>query len=336
MISIIVPVYNAGKTLRRCVSSLQKQTYTNIEIILVNDGSTDDSLVVCRQLVDEDKRIKVIEKTNGGASSARNAGIDYASGQYIMFADSDDTVEPQWCESLRTQIDTDGVDLCICNYYCIREKSGEKFVENNLPYQNRYFNNHELWEIYDSNLLNQPVNKLFRLSVINQNNIRYDTNLPIGEDLMFNVEYVSKARKIYITSERLYCYYYGREASLSNCFFENYYEIHKSIYERIQMLFQFYIEHDSVWRKQFYEHYFSMAVFSIFYVFRKKASITQQIEYIQRILSDKAFQKCTEEFVLPDNRIGHLIKHGKPYLFVLYHYEIKLKEAIVRIYRDRR
>ena len=100
IVSIIVPVYNAEKTLERCVRSLMAQTLRSIEIILVNDGSRDQSLAICQRLAQEDGRIRLIDKPNGGVSSARNAGLDVARGDYVMFCDSDDWVEPDWCESM--------------------------------------------------------------------------------------------------------------------------------------------------------------------------------------------------------------------------------------------
>ena len=100
LISIIVPVYNAERTLHRCVTSLVEQSYPNIEILLVNDGSKDASLEMCRGYEQQDSRIRVIDKPNGGVSSARNAGLDVARGEYIMFCDSDDWVSPLWCEHM--------------------------------------------------------------------------------------------------------------------------------------------------------------------------------------------------------------------------------------------
>ena len=98
MISVIVPVYNSITTLERCVRSLCAQTFEDLEIILVDDGSTDGSGALCSALSREDARIRVIRKENGGVSSARNAGIEAAKGEYLMFSDSDDYVEPDMAE----------------------------------------------------------------------------------------------------------------------------------------------------------------------------------------------------------------------------------------------
>ena len=98
LISIIIPVYNAENVLQRCVNSLVSQTYTPVEIILVDDGSADSSLSICEELAKNHSNIKVISQENSGAASARNAGLSEANGEYIMFVDSDDWVEPTFCE----------------------------------------------------------------------------------------------------------------------------------------------------------------------------------------------------------------------------------------------
>lgn len=114
LISIIVPVYNAEKFLRRCVSSIQKQTIYNIEILLIDDGSTDKSYELCRVLASEDKRIHVFHKENGGAASARNLGLDAAVGKYVGFVDSDDYIEPTMYEELLECIQQGGYKMVDC------------------------------------------------------------------------------------------------------------------------------------------------------------------------------------------------------------------------------
>ena len=110
-ISIIVPIYNAESTIKRCIESLQIQTYDNIEIILVNDGSFDKSLDICQQYSILDERIKVIDKKNGGVSSARNAGLEMVTGELIMFCDSDDWVEPNWCQILLSKYEPNSLSM---------------------------------------------------------------------------------------------------------------------------------------------------------------------------------------------------------------------------------
>ena len=114
LISIIVPVYKVEQYLEKCVNSISAQTYSNLEIILVDDGSPDKCGDICDSLAKKDNRIKVIHKPNGGLSSARNAGIDIASGQYIGFVDSDDSIEPYMYEKLLELIKHDSTKLAVC------------------------------------------------------------------------------------------------------------------------------------------------------------------------------------------------------------------------------
>ena len=120
-ISIIVPIYNTEKYLPKCIESIQNQTYKNLEIILVNDGSTDNSLTICQEFVEKDKRIIVIDKENEGVSSARNRGLDFASGEYIGFVDSDDYIAPDMYQQLLTACLENDADIAECGYYSVNE-----------------------------------------------------------------------------------------------------------------------------------------------------------------------------------------------------------------------
>ena len=130
LISIIVPVYNAENVLQRCVNSLVSQTYTPVEIILVDDGSADSSLSICEELAKNHSNIKVISQENSGAASARNAGLSEANGEYIMFVDSDDLVDKRICEKLIGSIKKNGAQCAICGHDNIREDGSLISVKN--------------------------------------------------------------------------------------------------------------------------------------------------------------------------------------------------------------
>ena len=130
-ISVIIPVYKVEKYLSYCVNSVINQTYTNLEIILVDDGSPDNCPKMCDELAKTDKRIKVLHKQNGGLSSARNAGIDIATGEYISFVDSDDTINPQTLEILHKLIKDDNADISMSSWkkvYDISNPNDEKYL----------------------------------------------------------------------------------------------------------------------------------------------------------------------------------------------------------------
>lgn len=122
LISIIIPVYNAKLYIKRCVQSICNQSYSKIEIILVDDGSTDGSSDICDQIERKDQRIKVIHCKNGGAASARNRGLDIAQGEYIMFVDSDDYIDLQLCQVLLDNLKRYHAECCICGYQIIEDK----------------------------------------------------------------------------------------------------------------------------------------------------------------------------------------------------------------------
>ena len=122
-VSVVIPVYNVEKYLAQGIESVRRQTLEDIEIILVNDGSTDGSLKVCREHAAMDSRITVIDKPNGGVSSARNAGLDAASGEFVGFIDPDDWVEPEMYENLYGRAREIGAEACICNY--VRNEDGK-------------------------------------------------------------------------------------------------------------------------------------------------------------------------------------------------------------------
>ena len=126
-LSIIVPVFNVQNRLKECVDSILLQTYQNFELILLNDGSTDDSALICKEYRNKDSRIVFVDKKNSGAGETRNAGIDAASGEYIVFIDSDDTVEPHMFEVLYHLISQkEDIDLVCCNHFIESAATGQK------------------------------------------------------------------------------------------------------------------------------------------------------------------------------------------------------------------
>lgn len=136
LVSIIIPIYNADKYLDRCLKSIVNQTYTNLEIILINDGSTDTSLNICKKYAEKDSRIILVNKTNEGVSIARNLGIQKSTGDYIAFLDADDWITSNYIEHLMKPFDVENVDISICKYHVCKEYTMHE-IESNCPYQYR-------------------------------------------------------------------------------------------------------------------------------------------------------------------------------------------------------
>lgn len=211
LVSVIIPVYNAAQTLQRAVNSVLLGSYANVEIILVNDGSTDDSLTICKTLARQHRQIKVLSQENGGASSARNLGLQQATGKYICFLDADDQVEPEFIVTLVRMIRKRGVALAGVGKW--RRRDQAKKISQLYARPLREQEPKESLSEYVLYLLNQDgrlypvINKIFKASVIQNNHLGFDPTLDFAEDTKFVLEYLTFARgKIAFTTEPLYVY----------------------------------------------------------------------------------------------------------------------------------
>lgn len=211
LISVIVPVYNVEKYLNKCIDSLISQTYQNLEIILVDDGSTDNSGKICDRYEKQDNRIIVIHKVNGGVSSARNAGLSIAHGKYISFVDADDYILCSFYKKMYKGIITYNTDLAICPY--------EKVDSNDLI--NKKCNEEMPEEIVDCHLVSKECvwkwsfinpknygsglwNKLFKADIWGE--IVFNIKIAMGEDNIALVEYLLRCKSVSCVNERLYKY----------------------------------------------------------------------------------------------------------------------------------
>lgn len=205
LVSIIIPVYNVATYLDECLNSVIKQTYKNLEIILVDDGSTDDSLEICNLFAKKDKRITVLHQDNAGVSSARNRGLNIITGEYVLFIDSDDKIELNMVEILERVIDrNDKVDAVFCGYKEFDDISGKiiKVVSPDKPKKvNRDNGVLEIFGEYSTMLWN----KMFRSSIIGNTDL-FDETLKIGEDELWMIDVLKKADSIVLIGIPLYYY----------------------------------------------------------------------------------------------------------------------------------
>lgn len=204
MFSIVIPVYNAKASLERCVDSWLCQTRKDLEIILVDDGSSDGSKELCDRLAKNHSGtcVRVIHQANSGVSAARNAGIRAAEGEFLLFTDSDDYVEPDYLEKMAVLQESSDADLVLCGYHHLYDGAdivkvpGETHVSAMAEFQQEFL------ELYKKSDLNMPWNKLYRKALAGV----FDTSLSLGEDLLFNLEYLSKCRRVAVLGEPL-CWY---------------------------------------------------------------------------------------------------------------------------------
>ena len=211
LLSIIIPVWNTGKTTESIVKSITSQVFQDFELLLVDDGSSDDTLDIIKQLSVIDERIKVFSKPNGGPSSARNLGLDKAKGKYIQFYDSDDSIPDNSISTAVSAIDETRSDLLVSGWRVDLNTpggviEGYKEINPNREYLDEKLTEYTLRSLGDSGVLYNLWNKLFRADVIRDNNIRFREDLKFGEDLLFYLEYVKYIKSIALIPNATYHY----------------------------------------------------------------------------------------------------------------------------------
>lgn len=215
-ISVVVPVYNVRDYLRKNIDSILAQTFTDYELILVNDGSKDDSLSILREYEQKDDRITVIDKPNGGLSDARNAGMAIATGKYIQFIDSDDFVEPQLLEKCWRKLEETGADMVIFDIYQYFLATGKKEVIANTYDSSGIYSIKTNPELIVS-IQNCAWNKMYKLSLFRDNDIIY----PWGcyyEDLGTTYRLLARCDKVAFINEPLYDYLQDRPGNITHQF----------------------------------------------------------------------------------------------------------------------
>lgn len=207
LVSVIVPVYNGAKTLYSSIQSLINQSYTNIEIIIINDGSIDETDVICHSLAKQDIRIKYHRIKNGGVSNARNTGIKLAKGKYIAFMDSDDAMKPTMIERLVSCM-SESVDLACTGYSIVGSDGRKRFDKVPNKKQSDKAHAYKVIEDLQENLcFNVLWNKMFRSSIIKSCGLMMDISISMGEDLLFVLDYINAMSGDFtVLSEALYQY----------------------------------------------------------------------------------------------------------------------------------
>ena len=211
-VSVIIPVYNVEEYVEKCAKSLFEQTYKNLELIFINDGSKDSSGELCHKIADsnehKDIKVIVIDKQNGGVSSARNCGLEVATGDYIMYVDPDDYCEPEYVEKLYSAIKDNDCEMAECSYFIDYTTENVKSIR--LP-----FSNAVITDVFGALFYEKATGKMnklpaylwlaiFRADIVKNNRIRFDENVKYGEDFLFFVEYSRFCSKIALVNEPLY------------------------------------------------------------------------------------------------------------------------------------
>ena len=237
-VSIVVPIYNSEKELPRCIDSILNQTFSDFELILINDGSKDGSLNILKEYEQKDKRVTVIDNENNGVSETRNIGIRRSSGDYIAFVDSDDYIESDMVEALVESVEQQNADLVICGLHIDilkgqEVKTSTQTFEYNVSLDKRDIALNVLGRL-NGTYINSPINKLYKKSILIDNNIYMDNTIDLGEDLLFNIEYLRYCNRVVFKEKCLYHYCVKSEDSLTTKYRENKLELMKRMYDVIR------------------------------------------------------------------------------------------------------
>lgn len=274
-VSFIVPIYNAEKCIQRCLDSILAQSFNDFELILINDGSKDNSDNICLEYEKKDNRIKYIYQENKGVSAARNHGIEVASGRWISFIDSDDYIEPGYCDSIN-EAESCNADLIINNVKILKEGN-----EINQCYSSRIITNpKESIAFWEQNLMHQvcaaPWAKFFSRQIIQNHALRFNEKIYFKEDILYNLCFLGHITTVFVSGDKASQYIYNSEEQIIEykkykCTAQSMIIMRDSIVEQMNALnmhhiiferFLFFLfqtlehrylgESDDVYRRQFY------------------------------------------------------------------------------------
>ena len=298
-ISILMPVYNSQEYLKNTVQDVIDQSYKDWELILVDDGSKDNSKNICIELQKSDSRIRFISKENEGVSSTRNTALDNARGKYIAFIDSDDLVHKDYLKTLLSSMEKSNGQLAVCGF-----KERKISANGQVEELSRVFCPKEVIAMEDmkdlimdfgnSGLLNPLWNKLYSREIIEKNNIRFKEEVETGEDFIFNLQYFRKIKNICFSKEELYYYIRRNNNSITYQYIDNMYEKGLEIHRLLEDFLKDMNFYNSKNKYVLYGNHL-MGVFSAFLnLFHKDCKLTlkQKKQYIKVIVNREYVNEC--------------------------------------------
>lgn len=304
-VSIVIPVYKVEKYLARCINSIQEQSLKDIEIILVDDGSPDECPEICDRYAKEDKRIKVVHKQNGGLSSARNAGMAVATGKYISFVDSDDTVSPDMYDKMVRIIEEQKVDFVMSDYIRI-SSNGETYLKSTDISEGRYDKKKIISVIYPQLIMNSKIEYgpllsvcqcLYNHDFLKKNEICFDEKVRWSEDNIFSAIVGCCVNSFYyMKNEGLY-HYYQNEDSITTGYRKECWNVYKTMNIHLHDYFDKIKDYDFSEQLKYHLIYYSCN--SIGQISRSGEPIRKQIKMIAEIMNDVSMKKMFKGFKFP-------------------------------------
>lgn len=308
LVSIIIPVYNSENYLGYCLNSITSQTYQQLEIILINDGSSDHSLDICQNYALIDNRISVITIMNGGVSNARNVGLSVAKGHYIQFVDSDDVIKNDMVENLVQLMDMYETDAVVCGFEMvtvdqnISERKTVTFSANIMGTEcvltRKMFFEHMAFILWRTVYLESSCNKMFKREIIEKNNIQFPGKISLGEDFCFNMEYFDHMKgSIVFTNARYYYYLQVKQEALTKKYRADLFENQMFLIKKFQQLLEKNITISNGEETELAEYTVSKMMQSLYALTDKKCelSIFEKKKEIAKIINDNYVRQAYEK-----------------------------------------
>ena len=308
LFSIIVPVYNVEQFLPQCIESISVQTMPDFELILVNDGSTDNSLAICNDYAKNDKRFVVINQENKGVSMARNTGIEKARGEWLTFVDSDDWVDTDYLECFH--LDVDDTDLIVQGLEYYDNRNG-KFFKQIIVDDCIIEGKDAKQKVTDNNLLGSgyPVAKAFRRSLI-EKGVRFNPLISYHEDHIFVLEAIAKADKIRLSNSVAYKYRYFHSAntlSTRHHSWQNLCMASDGMIEALNQLQERFIESGNDYERKIYNFAYSPKISAVFEVFRMSESRDKKRMVINAIINKKEIKTYYKPYSQKDKLVKSVL-----------------------------
>ncbi|WP_342470250.1 glycosyltransferase family 2 protein [Ureibacillus sp. FSL K6-3587] len=297
-ISIIIPVYNAEPFLDKTIQSILSQTYKNFQLILIDDGSKDNSLQICYRYQREDSRILVLSQENAGSSAARNYGLIKATGDYIMFVDADDCIEENMLEELVKIAKEKNPDIVMCGLYKNFYDKNKKLIESKVfRLKPRYIKGNKsiangIIDLFENEKINGPTCKLIRKKLIIGNEIMMPVGIHLQEDLLFNVKVLCFAESIYVTDKCFYHYNNYNVESVTKRYYQNKFEMLNYVHNYVVEYFELRTKNNDILARAYYL-YIKNVYAGFLNLFHDDCVLSrrEKIDYIEGIITSNEYNE---------------------------------------------
>lgn len=322
LFSIVMPVYNGGKVITDSLKSILEQEYTEWELIVVDDGSTDNSAYICDECAKKNQKVMVVHTPNNGPAQARNIGLEKAQGEYVLFVDAGDYIEKMTLKHIKKVIDKQNPDLIIYNYFNENEEEkNARKIEEMFCRSNEEFK--EIFQELDSKFMTYPVwNKAYRRECIEKTQAKFPIGINVAEDFVFNTYIYREVQTVLVINQPLYHYVYRKGESISQKFDLKKIEYAIQVYDKVSEFYEQWLPHMKNNAKNMLIYDVSVYINNMF----NKGVILSRKErkkLVDNILNKEQIQECINHVQCNGNR-------NKIVVFLLKH---KMKKSLLLIGR---